>query len=124
MRARLTFCTILAVGALLTTGVGVGFAQTGLDGSDSAGQQQYDKTRPKADVLGEVGTVEEDQAAPQPQQQTLPEAQAAPAPAAAPSEGQLPFTGFAALTTLLLGLALVGAGMVLRRNTRSRGSES
>jgi LPXTG-motif cell wall-anchored protein len=59
-------------------------------------------------------------------QETAPEAQSTPAPqaAAAPqSDGELPFTGFAVVTTLLLGIALLGSGLVLRRNSR-KGFES
>lgn len=122
MRARLTFCTIFAIGALLTAGAGAGFAQTGLDDSSSAGTQQYGQ--PDQDVLGEVGTVEESEpsATPAQAQENAPVAQETRAPqaAAAPdSDGELPFTGFAVVTTLLLGLALLSAGLVLRRNTRN-----
>lgn len=122
MRPRLIFCTVLALGALLTAGTGAGFAQTGLDTGSSAGQQQYGS--PQSDVLGEVGTVEE-QTSPASQQRSVPAAQAQPTQAtpargttAPDAEGQLPFTGFAVVTTLLLGLALLGTGMVLRRNAR------
>ena len=127
MRARLIFCTILALGALLTAGAGAGFAQSGLDDSSNAGEQQYGKPKARTDVLGEVGTVGEDDSGSAPtSQDSVPDAQATEAPqvAAAPDAegGELPFTGFAVVTTLLLGLALVGAGLVLRRPAR-RGHE-
>jgi len=126
MRARLIFCTILAFGALLTAGVGAGFAQTGLDDSSNAGTQQYGQSIPAPppsaqDVLGEVGTVDESE--PAPVQQTAAQATPAPQVASAPeSEGELPFTGFAVVTTLLLGLALLSAGLVMRRKT-AKGTE-
>lgn len=133
MRARLTFCTIFAIGALLTMGAGAAFAQTGIDNSNSAGQQQYGEQtpRPGTDVLGEVGQVEGNQA-PAPGQNAPEAAAAASAPQAAGAasapkaaaagvprnEGELPFTGFAVVLTLLLGLGLLGAGLVVRRSTR------
>ena len=122
MRARLIFCTILALGALLTAGAGASFAQSGLDDSSNAGEQQYGQ--PRNDVLGEVGTVEEDDGTTPVQQQGAPEAETTTPQVAAntDSDGELPFTGFAVVTTLLLGLALLGAGLVLRRTSR-RGLE-
>jgi hypothetical protein len=67
-------------------------------------------------------------------QQTPPSAPAqapaaAPAPVQAPQQvaaqaptGQLPFTGYAAISALLAGLGLLGTGLVLRR--RSARSDS
>jgi hypothetical protein len=124
---------MFAIAVLLTAGAGAGYAQTGLDGSGSAGTQQYGDKKPAPrpaaqDVLGEVGTVEEGQPTPAggaaPVQETARQPQqaqptAAPQVAATPDDdGELPFTGFAVVTTLLLGLALVSAGLVLRRTTR------
>ncbi len=122
MRARLICCTILALGALLTTGAGAGFAQTGLDDSTNAGTQQYGTQ----DVLGEVGTVEEQEASTPRGQDSVPGSQPASVPqsAAAPqAEGELPFTGLAVVTVLLIGLMLLGAGLVLRRTATRAGSQ-
>ena len=61
MRARLIFCTFLALGALLTVSVGAGFAQKGLDDSTSAGQQQYGKGKPEGRSLGEIESVPQEE---------------------------------------------------------------
>ena len=135
MRARFAITIIAVVGALFTVGASAAFAQ-GIGGTDSAGQQQYGKTTPATpptttpadtDVLGEIGEVEESQ----PQQETE---EAAPAPAPQPTQaaaqpaqeqsGQLPFTGFATLAVVLLGVALLMGGLVLRRSTRQQRNES
>ena len=132
MRARFAITIIAVVGVLFTVGAGAAFAQ-GIGGTDSAGQQQYGTTTPPTttpadtDVLGEIGEVEESQ----PQQETE---EAAPAPAPQPTQaaaqpaqeqsGQLPFTGFATLAVVLLGVALLMGGLVLRRSTRQQRNES
>jgi hypothetical protein len=136
MRARFAITILAVVGALFTAGVGAGFAQ-GISGTDSAGQQQYGTTTPappvapptttpsETDVLGEIGEVEESQPAPA---QTEEAAAPAPAPQAAAQpaqqEGQLPFTGFATLAVVLLGVALLMGGLVLRRSTRQQRNET
>lgn len=112
MRARLIFTALVAVVAMLTVGAATGVAQ-GLDSSDSSAGQQYGTTE-SLGVIGEVETVEPPAAGNQP---------APPAPAAAPTpeaSGNLPFTGFAALTTLVVGIALLGGGLMLRRTSRRR----
>ena len=128
MRARLAISIIAVIGVLFTVGAGSAFAQ-GISGTDSAGQQQYGQTTPtttpsETDVLGEIGEVEESQPAP-----AAEEAAPAPAPAPAPQaaaqpaqeqSGSLPFTGFATLAVVLLGVALLMGGLVLRRTTRER----
>ena len=123
MRARLTLCTTLAVSALLSIGAGASIAQSGLDTGSKADDQQYgNTTAPKtesADVLGEVGEVEEnaapETAAPAPQAQA-----AAPQAVSAPQEtgGELPFTGFGVVAMLLIGLTMLGGGLALRRSMR------
>ena len=112
MRARLIFTALVAVVAMLTVGAATGVAQQGLDSSDSSAGQQYGTTE-SLGVIGEVETVEP--TTPSTPPQTPPATQQAPAPEAS---GNLPFTGFAALTTLVLGIALLGGGMMLRRTSR------
>lgn len=82
---------------------------------------------PEADVLGEVGTVEESTPSqqPQPTRAAQPEAQPATqaAPATAPVRAQdtgssLPFTGLEVGIVALMGAMLLGTGAVLRRTTR------
>ncbi len=67
----------------------------------------------RADVLGEVGTVEEDQ----PTNNTAPTQENAPTTTAQPAEASngLPFTGADVGLLVVGGLTLVGAGVVLRR---------
>jgi len=118
MSPRLAITAMLAAVALLTVGSGVGLAQTGLDSSTSASDQQYVE-KPKSERLGVIGEIETET----PEQDTQPAAQPAPAPAAAPApapaqSGQLPFTGFAAGAMLLIGALLLAGGLVLRRTTR------
>jgi hypothetical protein len=128
MRARFAITILAVVGALFTVGVGAGFAQ-GVSGSDSAGQQQYGTTTPsETDVLGEIGEVEESQPAPAQTEEAAPAPeQPAPQAAAQPAQqqsGQLPFTGFATLAVVLLGVALLMGGLVLRRTTRQQRNET
>ena len=113
MRARLIFTALVAVVAMLTVGAATGVAQQGLDSSDSSAGQQYGTTE-SLGVIGEVETVEP--TTPSTPPQTPPATQQAPA--APEASGNLPFTGFAALTTLVLGLALLGGGLMLRRTSR------
>ena len=115
MSPRLAITALIAAVALLTVGAGAGFAQ-GLDSSGSAGVQQYGE-KPKSQRLGVIGEIET--ATPS---ESAPTQQ--PAPAAAPAQpaqaesGQLPFTGFAAGVTLLIGALLLAGGLALRRTTR------
>jgi hypothetical protein len=140
MRARFAISIIAVIGVLFTVGAGAAFAQ-GIGGTDSAGQQQYGTTTPappvapptttpsETDVLGEIGEVEESQPAPATTEEAAPAPAPAPAPQAAaqPAQeqsGQLPFTGFATLAVVLLGVALLMGGLVLRRTTREQRNES
>ena len=112
MRARLAISALLACGALLVAGVPA-MAQ-GLDSSGNAGQQQYGNKSTQG-VIGEIETQTPTQTTPTQTATTPP-----PVQTTAPTEtsGQLPFTGFAAVTVLLLGAALLAGGLTLRRTTR------
>ena len=98
--------------------LGVTIAFTGF-AAPAAAQSVRDGYGGRADVLGEVGEVEE-----APASGTAPAPTATPAAAAAPvqqptSAGEtLPFTGSDAVLVLLGGLTLVGSGLVLRRLAR------
>ena len=141
MRSRAAILTTLVLGFMLST-AGAGLAVTGFAGNDQAAVAQYPEKAPPATTtppttpLGGTpaapGATTEgvDQTQPE-QQQVLPDtedkAAAAPADeveadrqvAAGVSDGgNLPFTGFAAIPVLLIGLALLSGGMVLRRSAR------
>jgi hypothetical protein len=78
------------------------------------------------DVLGEVGTVEENAGGNQPSQASSPSAAtpaSAPTAAAAPAqlnERTLPFTGADIALLATGGLALLGMGVAMRRAARDR----
>jgi len=137
MRTRAAILSVLALGFLLST-AGAGMAITGLQANDQASVAQYPTTTttpptettttppaPESAVLGEQA---ERTAPAAPPAEVLPEAQESvpveqPArqveAGAQASPGALPFTGFAALPVLLLGLALLSVGLVMRRSARS-----
>ena len=111
MRSRLAILAMLAVGMLLS-GTGAGLAVQGFDQSgDDASQAQY--PRGGGDVLGEEdsggggGEVT-------PEETVNDEAQVAQQ---VESGDSLPFTGFAAIPVVLAGVALIGGGLMLRRQS-------
>jgi len=127
MKSRFVVLTTLVLGMLFST-AGAGLAVTGLTGND-AGVAQYGKTTPPpaTNVLGEQDEGTDSQ-------NVLPESDSGDAPAGGngddavqPSRqaeagattpstaSQLPFTGFAAIPILLIGIAMLTAGLVLRR---------
>ena len=126
MKSRLVILSMLVLGILLST-TGAGLAVSGLSG-DNASVAQYGATTPTASpggggVLGDQDTgsgVQPNQGggnAPsggggkksvQPTRQVE---------AGANTGNNLPFTGFAAIPILLGGIALLSAGLVLRRRT-------
>ena len=126
MRARFTFTSLLAAGILMTSG-GATMAVSGLADNDNAGVAQYGTTAKSAPsgTLGASGVADspssQEAAAPS-QEQQAPTAQA-PRQVAQSGGGELPFTGYVGIPVLLLGVALLASGLVLRRNA-SRGTQS
>ena len=105
MRSRLAILALLVVGMLMS-GTGAGLAVQGFDQSgDDASEVQY-PPKGGGGVLGE-----EDSSGP------LADDDDAQVPAQVESGDSLPFTGFAAIPVLAIGVALVGAGLVLRRQS-------
>ena len=125
MKSRLVILTMLVLGMLLST-AGAGLAVSGISGQKDASNAQYAGNETPSgggDVLGDQdagtnapagnngggespgGTEGETT---QPARQVE---------AGANTNSSLPFTGFAAVPVLLGGIALLSAGLVLRRRT-------
>jgi hypothetical protein len=125
MKSRLAILSMLVTGMLLST-AGAGLAIDGITSSDSASVAQYrGGGDSKGDVLGEDDTNspsgvagEESGSAPS---NTAGESGGGVQPArqveSGAGGGSLPFTGFLAIPVLLGGLALLSAGLVLRRRS-------
>ena len=117
MRSRLAMVLMLALGIMIST-TGAGLAIQGATGNGNAAQEQYPDDTPDGGVLGEedqeeapdedTGVAgEEDTSTPQVERQVEVGVQGA--------GSELPFTGFAAIPILLLGVALTIGGVAIRR---------
>lgn len=124
MKSRFVVLTTLVLGMLLST-AGAGLAVSGLAGND-AGVAVYGGSN--NNVLGEQDQGTDNQAVlPEEDTGTSPSTGSAPSgdsgsgvqPSRQVEAGatgtQLPFTGFAAIPILLIGIAMLSAGLVLRR---------
>jgi len=119
MKSRLVILTMLVLGMLLST-TGAGLAVSGLSGKN-ASIAQYTTPPGGSGVLGDQdtgsGTSPEETnggggtAPNEASNNTQPARQVE----AGANNSQLPFTGFAAIPVLLGGIALLSAGLVLRR---------
>jgi hypothetical protein len=143
MRSRAVILATLVLGFTFST-AGAGLAISGFANNNVASVAEYPQnspppTTPQAQTPPTTqvapGTSEQANETPAPEaQEVLPgtdekseapndQVEANRQVAAGVSEtspkGQLPFTGFAAIPVLLLGLALLTGGMVLRRSSRS-----
>jgi hypothetical protein len=123
MKSRLVVLTMLVLGMLLST-TGAGLAVSGLSG-DNASISQYAKPSPGGGggVLGDQDSGVGGDEAPDTGGGTNPEnsgpgdVQPSRQVEAGANDNQLPFTGFAAIPVLIGGIALLSAGLVLRRRT-------
>jgi hypothetical protein len=125
MKSRLVILSMLVLGMLLST-AGAGLAVSGLSDENNASVAQYGASTPAPESTpGSGGNVlgDEDSG-----NNVLPESNTSPAggndvqparqvEAGATTNSKLPFTGFAAVPVLLGGIALLSAGLVLRRRT-------
>ena len=125
MKSRLVILSMLVFGMLLST-AGAGLAVSGLSGQNSASKAVYGGvTTPSGggNVLGDQdagtnvpannGGGDESPGGSE-GETTQPARQVE---AGANADTNLPFTGFAAIPVLLGGIALLSAGLVLRRRT-------
>jgi hypothetical protein len=111
MRSRLAILAMLVVGMLMS-GTGAGLAVQGFDQSgDDASQAQY-PPKGEGDVLGE-----EDSGGPLAENNS--DDDDAQVAQQVESGDSLPFTGFAAIPVLVAGVALIGGGLMLRRQSPS-----
>ena len=122
MKSRLVVLTMLVLGMLLST-TGAGLAVSGLCGNN-ASISQYAQSTPGGGggVLGDQdsGAGEqppEEVAAARPRGEEGTDMQPSRQVEAGANDNNLPFTGFAAIPVLIGGIALLSAGLVLRRRT-------
>jgi len=127
MRTKTSILAVLVSGIVMSGG-GVALGVSGIAGSDNASQSQYQVKPVGGDVQGPtvLGASATSPAT----------SNGATAPASAPAAtvaqptaqrsldngSSLPFTGYAAIPVLLIGLALLGSGVVLRRRSRAERS--
>jgi LPXTG-motif cell wall-anchored protein len=131
MKSRIVILSMLVLGMLLST-AGAGLAITGLTGQDNASVEQYGTPTPTAtttptgggNVLGDedsgnnVLPSDENGGGSSPGGGSGNAVQPArQVEAGANNKSTLPYTGFAAVPILLGGIALLSAGLVLRRRT-------
>lgn len=122
MRPRLAILTMLAVG-ILFMGAGTGLAVSGLSGNDDASEAEYSTTTTTQSIPttstpvqgavaggagGGTGGLQEAR---------QPEAQEVAQVAASGDGDSLPFTGFAAIPVIVVGVGMLVGGLVLRRRT-------
>ena len=120
MKSRMVILTMLVFGMLMST-AGAGLAVSGLAGQNDASTAQYGEETPAGggDVLGDqdegTNVAPEDNggggAAPESDVQPARQVQAGA------DDATLPFTGFAAIPVLIGGIALLSAGLALRRRS-------
>ena len=114
MKSRLALTMVIAAGFMLST-TGATLAITGNSGSGSAAQSQYQNIHPI-----DTGNENEGNDAPvvlgtEDTADSAPQAPAAEQVAVVSDSDSLPFTGFVAIPLLLIGIALLSLGAVLRR---------
>jgi hypothetical protein len=122
MKSRLAILLMLVLGMTMST-AGAGLAISGTVNGNAAQQQYPPKEDGRGDVLGEEdsGAAPEQDVAGEEDTAAQPEQPAAQAPrqveAGVQSAGddELPFTGFAAIPILLLGIVMTVSGALLRR---------
>jgi len=129
MRSRIAILFMLVSGFALS-GAGAGLAVSGVVGDNAPAAAQYVvPPTPDTPTLAPEQGVKGEQNSATPEPQTPPE-KVAPVEQAEPTQvtrqvsadttpsDELPFTGFAAIPVLLIGVFLLASGFVLRRGNR------
>jgi hypothetical protein len=129
MRSRLALASVLALG-LLFSGTGATLALQGPSGSGSAGVNQYGSPSGESEVLGTFGEDSQNSSGGSGNSDSSGSDTStsggkdvagaegtvdAPRQLAAEDVSGLPFTGYAAIPILLIGLVLLASGLTLRR---------
>jgi hypothetical protein len=121
MKSRAALVAILALGVFMS-GTGATLAVSGFARSGSASSAQYPveehNTKPKHTPKSRVeGATSSHELGPEETSVQPVEAEAV-RQVASTSGGSLPFTGFVAIPVLIVGIALLGAGALLRFRSR------
>jgi hypothetical protein len=115
MKSRVAILTMLVLGMMLST-TGAGLAIQGLSSGDDASVAQYDTPdNSPGDVLDDQNASPD--AAPTGDSQSDDLQPTRQAEVGSDAGDELPFTGFLAIPVLIGGVALLSAGLVLRRRT-------
>lgn len=125
MRSRIAILGMLVLGFVLSTS-GAGLAVSGLANSNKAAISQYGGGTTPQGGGGVLGEEESSGSMPSEEKNSpnnggndnLQPTQQVESGAQSNGGNELPFTGFAAIPILLGGVALLSAGLVLRRRTR------
>ena len=126
MKSRLAILATLVIGMVFST-AGAGLAVSGFTQNASVAQYSTPTTPtggtspppPTGAVLPTHATSPGTSTTPGSGAQPAEQVQPARQVEAATSAGSLPFTGYAAIPVLLVGLALLTGGFILRQRTRS-----
>ena len=118
MRSRLAILLMLVLGLTFST-TGAGLAISGFaDGGGQAAATQYDNGDDGGGVLPDSDNGDDNGGGGNAADETD-EADVQPARQFESAQGgSLPFTGFAAIPVLVLGLGLLSAGLIVRRTNR------
>ena len=120
MKSRLAITSMLVVG-LLASSTGTGLAISGISDQGSAGTAQYKTDTPPTspEVLGKVENVAPqgtgDNGVAGAQEGSGEKGVQSSRQVSVSDKGRLPFTGLAAIPLILMGIALLASGAVLRR---------
>jgi hypothetical protein len=118
MRSRLAILLMLVLGLTFST-TGAGLAISGFaDGDGQAAATQYDTDDDGGGVLPDSDEGDDNGGGVAPDTSDEADVQPARQFESAANGGSLPFTGFAAIPVLLLGLGLLSAGLIVRRTSR------